>query len=394
MFGIGGFIMFTPKKTIFKRCCSNRLLFLCLIGSLFLPVFSCSGETSPQKGILGAIFGCAIGDAMGRPTEFKNLQEIFCLYPHGIKGFTDFYDSDFRLDINGKRYAPYTDDTAMAKLVLEQLIKACAYSYDMDVSMGLIAQSFVSDMKNPHGWASRERAPGNACLSGVRELEKRLHDGQTHNCWWNIGSRQSGGCGSVMRAFPFGLMFKDNPEEAERWAVAHSQLTHGAPCALAACAAMAVGTAMSVQHRDPDEVARMMAQVARKYDDATAKMIDDAAALARKNKRGSVALEKTFERSRPVFQRFQGWSAHEAVAAAVYIFVMVPDDIRAALYLGVHTPGDSDSIASMAGSLVGARVGIDAFPKEWIDTIEGALELRALGEKAAALVLCSMPNEK
>ena len=46
-----------------------------------------------------------------------------------------------------------------------------------------------------------------------------------------------------MRAYPFGLVFADDPARAEAWSIAHSKLTHRDPIALAACAAMAVGTA-------------------------------------------------------------------------------------------------------------------------------------------------------
>ena len=42
-----------------------------------------------------------------------------------------------------------------------------------------------------------------------------------------------------------------------------------------------------------------------------------------------------------------GWAADEALAAAVYIFLRHPDDMKAGLIEAVNTPGDSDSIATL-----------------------------------------------
>ena len=120
---------------------------------------SCATSASKKGFVGGALYGCAIGDAMGRPTEFKSYQEIFDAYPNGIKSFADFCAKDFWLDKNGKEIAPYTDDTAMAVLVLEELIKAKRNNLTLDKTMGNIARSFVADMDNPKGWA----APGRVC---------------------------------------------------------------------------------------------------------------------------------------------------------------------------------------------------------------------------------------
>jgi ADP-ribosylglycohydrolase len=86
-----------------------------------------------------------------------------------------------------------------------------------------------------------------------------------------------------------------------------------------------------------------------------------------------------------VFSIFLGWAAHDAIAATVYAFALSPDNVMEAVYLGVHTPGDSDSIASMAGALVGARVGVEQLPCALIAQLEGSAELRFDAVKAANL---------
>jgi ADP-ribosylglycohydrolase len=76
-----------------------------------------------------------------------------------------------------------------------------------------------------------------------------------------------------------------------------------------------------------------------------------------------------------VFDRLRAWAAHEAIAAAVYLLERHPDDPRAAILEGANTPGDSDSIATLAGALLGARCGARALPADWVHDVERADEL-------------------
>jgi hypothetical protein len=45
--------------------------------------------------------------------------------------------------------------------------------------------------------------------------------------------------------------------------------------------------------------------------------------------------------------------------------------------------GDSDSIATLAGALLGARLGLEALPPDWVRDVERSAELLALGKQAA-----------
>ena len=80
-------------------------------------------------------------------------------------------------------------------------------------------------------------------------------------------------------------------------------------------------------------------------------------------------------------QRLQGWAAHEAIAAAVYIFSRHPNNPRAAILEGANTPGDSDSLATLAGALVGARCGIEPLPASWVNEVERSTELIELAKR-------------
>jgi len=344
---------------------------------------------------LGATFGCAIGDAMGRPTEFMSMAEIDKVYPKGIKSFSDFREQDLFLDKSGKKFAPYTDDTAMAKLVMKALVEAKKKGLNLEKTMSTIAVLFINDMHEKNGWYEWHRSPGNSCSAGVKILEKRNLQ-KLKPRWWDVKQSKAGGCGSVMRAFPFGLIFSDDVEKAEKWAVEHSKLTHGSSTALAACAAMAVGTAYSVQNKDVNFVVRKMIEAARRYDESTASMIEDAAKIAEENlyilaNRGVACVERARDMSKPVFEKYLGWAAHDAIAAATYAYIVGQNSVKTAIYLGVHTPGDSDSIACMAGALAGAKCGVKNIPTKWLEVIEGSEELERLADEGSKLT-STLPN--
>src|SRR5260221_3559971 len=189
-----------------------------------------------------------IGDALGRVTEFiQSTDLIFKKYPHGVRSYDDFLVDDWKYvpdELKNKGIAPYTDDTGMAKLVMKELIYSREHNWDLNETMCHIAISFVEDAKDTKlGWIARFRAPGNACKAGVRKLSMNFaENAQVFRKFppaWDVEAHTAGGCGSVMRAHPFGLVFADNPEKAALWVVEHSRLTHGDPIALAACSAMA-----------------------------------------------------------------------------------------------------------------------------------------------------------
>ena len=81
--------------------------------------------------------------------------------------------------------------------------------------------------------------------------------------------------------------------------------------------------------------------------------------------------------------RLEGWAAHEAIAAAAYVLARHSEDPRAAILEGANTPGDSDSIATLAGALIGGRVGLARLPTEWVSRVERSNELLALANEAS-----------
>ncbi len=59
--------------------------------------------------------------------------------------------------------------------------------------------------------------------------------------------------------------------------------------------------------------------------------------------------------------------ALESICFAMAIFLRHPRDFQAGLLGAVNAGGDTDTIAAMAGSLIGAVVGVEGIPEEWVN---------------------------
>jgi len=300
-----------------------------------------------QPQIQGCVLGAAIGDAMGCPVEFLSLEQIQQQY--GTDGITDYVLFKNKGDV---RYAPYTDDTQMAEAVIHGLLDNCT---ELDPAMQAIAKHFIQWEQHPQGG---HRAPGNACIHGCKQLANGIH-------WSEAGGASAGGCGSVMRAYPFGLFFHDNIQNAEQWSVEHSKLTHRDPIALAACAAMAVAIVMCLHRQPIDDILLAMTETASHYSSETEFMLQK-------------ACKASTESESKMKNWFEGWAAHEAITIAAYLFKIHHLDSKQAILSAANTPGDSDSIATLVGALCGAYNGIDSFPQHWVDQLERNRELYAL----------------
>ncbi len=341
------------------------------------------------------ILNAAYGDALGRVTEFIETTDAIKA-EYGTQGLTSLSHKKYDLK---KGVAYYTDDTVMAKIVLEEAIKAkksgnpenlleqCAIRF---------GELFGPDKKkiDPH-YDIRAHGPTNIGNCNLYMLNKRTPKAN----WWLRGDskeydktmdpdvRREGGCGSVMRVWPIGLLFNDDLELVIRLADEQSKITHRNPMARAACAAMAVGTALATRGESVENICQKMIQTAEGFDAIesryklnakkitdpkdfdqpnlikedkllTSDMIRYGYLMAQKGESAKNIMGKIDDRlhsHRSDSNALLGWAADESVAAAVYCFVRNPNNIQAALAMGANTPGDSDSIATLAGALVGAH---------------------------------------
>ena len=342
------------------------------------PVASQTSEQIRAR-FLGCLLGGAVGDAMGSPVEFMELEKIKEKYgADGITGYEDGY--------HGR--ATITDDTQMTLFTAEGLMRAWNRGgADGPVDTGAcVARAYLRWLRTQDetrhdgidlteidtGWLRTQqqlydrRAPGMTCISALRRT----------NVPGMFAVNDSKGCGGVMRVAPVGLLGwhlgeSRKPARTFQLGVDLAALTHGHPTGSLSSGVLAVLVLALVDGaslRDALAVAKVILREHPEHEE-TLKAIEKAQKLAKRRMDPVSAIAKLGE----------GWIAEEALAIPIYC-ALVARDFRHGILLSVNLTGDSDSTGAITGNLLGALHGVDAIPREWLEP----LELRDVIQEMAA----------
>lgn len=325
------------------------------------------------------MFGLACGDALGWPTEFKSMDRIWASY--GQTGIVDLSQT------NGE----FTDDTQMTLAVADALLKAADEAgldmrekmRNLDWVAPRIAHEFVQWSRSPEN----NRAPGSTCMAGCNNLAKRLP-------WRAAGIKDARGCGAVMRVAPIGLVY-DDENTLKAIAEMSSALTHDSEmCRRSAhLGALAINlirrgvvkTAAECQLAIFEEADRLEKPPTKKLVD----LLLNVDVYVQQTISGKLKPWEVQDRGK----LGQSWEADEALASALYCVLLAEkrgEGLRQAVAYGANTPGDSDSIASIAGGIAGALWGIGGdrgLPVEWLTRIEKPSKLDTTARLLHALNL-------
>lgn len=323
--------------------------------------------TDPHR-IRGALFGAAFGDAIAAPVEFEA----------DASSIRDALGGPGAIAV--ARGALVTDDTQMMLAVADAMRDAGAQASPGELARALRAR-FVEWLRDPRN----NRAPGNTCLSACYALESGVD-------WVEATVPGSKGCGANMRVQPCAFAASD------RWeglAQLQAAMTHGHPTGVAAAHATAAAVRWLADGMAPQDLLPELRALARRERDhyrsdwlGTLHERRPGCSPEAWAARGWESVDGALVRAATVLGSLlfaddvsaragDGWIAEEALASALVAFLSSPDRPREVLFRAASTRGDSDSIACLAGSLVGAHLGADAWPAEWFENIEYRDELHA-----------------
>ncbi|KKZ71887.1 ADP-ribosylglycohydrolase family protein [Streptomyces showdoensis] len=319
------------------------------------------------------MLGLALGDALGRRTEFSDVPMI-------LRWYGPWRELALPED------AKITDDTQMT-LSVARALRACQERgvAGPERFADLLREEFVDWYRSPEN----NRAPGRTCLSACALL-------MTGRPWADASQIGSKGCGANMRVAPLGLLgvYDDFAAGA---AQLQSALTHGHPTALAASDLTAQAVHLLARGVEPAGLVGRLRSYAyenrSRYDE---RWLGD---LWTRSQDPSARhfIERGWDECLAVLERLDavqrtadpeldpctytgdGWIAEEALATGLLCFLLFPEEPLTALRRAACTRGDSDSIACLTGAFAGAHLGADAWPREWVERIEHRDELLALG---------------
>jgi ADP-ribosylglycohydrolase len=160
-----------------------------------------------------------------------------------------------------------------------------------------------------------------------------------------------------MRAAPIGLLYHPDLNVVKSYADLQSLPTHTSATARAGAVAVAVGVALGTAGFSRDVIFRNAASQASRLDAEFAERLLWAGTLLDLPPEDALCLI----RNSPL--------AMETVPAAFYCFLKF--EPTQALIMAASSGGDTDSIASIAGSLFGAAFGASWIPESWLAALEG-----------------------
>jgi ADP-ribosylglycohydrolase len=296
--------------------------------------------------------GIATGDAVGKQTEMLSHQDVGRWYPQGVRGFEGAPGSVIpRYSGNKKRewrVGETTDDTERTLAVARAIIA------DGNVSHVRIGREMLGCTKCVH--------PGVRSLWEFHQAADPTRIAVAHD-----------GCGAAVRVAPVGILYASSalePLVTGAWEASVS--THGGSLAVAAAAATAAAVSAAIDGASSRQVLELAENAAAQ---AETRWANGTATFA-------TAIRTAYDRlvsvspltSEAVAECCFPNSPRTIVPLALSLATILrsADD---AILLATNVGGDSDSVASIAGGILGAMYP-STVNERWYQTVEAVNEHR------------------
>lgn len=283
----------------------------------------------------GALLGAAAGDALGVPYEYgsRTLGERAEMLGGGLGGIAP---------------GQWSDDTEMACVIAQVAAKGA--DLRSEEALDAIAEGFLRWYDgNPPDVGVQTRhvlsrtGPGPGAAARMRLVAQQLH----------ADTGRTAGNGSLMRTSPVALAHLGDTDAIVEAARAVSALTHHDPVAGDACALWCVAIDHAIQTGTLD-----LRYGLRHVDPMWGPLIEEA------------------EQVQPDhYAHSNGWVV--AALLGAWSAITHTTGFEAGVQAAVRGGGDTDTVAAIAGGLLGARYGASSVPARWRRVLHGWPGLRA-----------------
>ncbi|MBK8004149.1 MAG: ADP-ribosylglycohydrolase family protein [Gemmatimonadetes bacterium] len=323
---------------------------------------------------LGSLLGLALGDALGAVVEAQP--------PAEARRYVDEVLQSGLAGTRGRGRYPFgqvTDDTQLAHALLQSIVDQRGF--------------------DPAHFAERfaELVLGGGLVGGgpaSRAAARALAEGTP----WHAAGMPApyAGNGAAMRAGPLGVLFGHDFQRLAQVSADQARVTHHDSRSGAGALAIAGAAAIAARRErvDPEAVLVELSRLVEPLDASVATTLwemEGWVGLEPDQAAGYLHEHGIEPEGR---DRWHGISSFvtSSVCWSLYAFLQEPDSWWEATCLAIGVGGDTDTLAAMTGSIVGARVGAGQLPEALVERLHdgtrwGAADLRALGEAAHRVTL-------
>lgn len=312
----------------------------------------------PLSKILGCLYGQAIGDAMGMPSELWSQNRV----RHYFNWIDSFLPGPAEnIAAFSFKKAEITDDTQQAVALMDALLETKG-----EVKPEVIGKHILA-------WAERTNAFKHNILGPTSKAALLALNAGTA-----IEQIESNGItnGAAMRISPMGCLLttKDHPRFIQLIAAACSP-THKSDIAIAGAVVIAWAISKAIEGVNWSTIKDQLPDLANDVQTAYESTISPS--LCR---RISLALQLANRlRQSKLDDKLALYEIYQTVGAGIDVIESIPaalaivefantDPVRAAI-LSANLGGDTDTIGAMACAICGALNDITAFPYQWIKEI-------------------------
>ncbi|MDR7665925.1 ADP-ribosylglycohydrolase family protein [Methanosarcina sp. Z-7115] len=294
-----------------------------------------------EKKLRGYLFGMACGDALGSPVEHLTLEQIKEKY--GEKGILEIPPD-----------SPWTDDAQLMLVLARGLLRGA--EREIPELMEDIAQELVIWLDEP------DLGAGATSRGAALNLRKGVH--------WSESGIRSKTCGGLMRIGILGFIYRNDPEKLVKAALISGRITHSHPISDAASIAGAYAVKLALDGVKPEKMFEPLFEVTQGISQEFTHALESSYNTAYSGIGDKDGLKRLG----------QGWYADETFALAYFCILRYPNNYKKAVQTAVNITGDSDSVGSVAGGILGAKLGVEAVPVSWAKALREKDKLEEIVE--------------
>lgn len=291
--------------------------------------------------IKGAIYGQAIGDALGLGAEFLTKTQVAQFYPGGLKDYDQIIQDGHR---SRWEKGEWTDDTEQMMCIFDSLLN----KHQIDIK---------DIAKNLHHWANNGgRGIGNTIYAVLSDDEFLKDPHKVAQAVWEKSGKLLAANGGVMRTSILGVWEYYDLQKVAHNAEIVCKITHTDPRCVGSCVAVSLAISLLLQGQtNYDIISQKIQELSVPYDDRLKEYFE-------------FAETKTLENLELNQKDSIGYTLK---AMAVAFWALKNTNFEDGILKIINEGGDADTNAAIAGSVLGAKYGFSAIPTRWVEELKG-----------------------
>lgn len=290
--------------------------------------------------IKGAIYGQAIGDALGLGAEFLTKTQVAQFYPGGLKDYDQIIQDGHR---SRWEKGEWTDDTEQMMCIFDSLLN----KHQIDIK---------DIAKNLHHWANNGgRGIGNTIYAVLSDDEFLKDPHKVAQAVWEKSGKLLAANGGVMRTSILGIWEYYDLQKVVHNAEVVCKITHTDPRCVGSCVAVSLAISLLLQGQtDYDVISQKVQELSVPYDNRLKEYFE-------------FAKTKTLENLELNQKDSIGYTLK---AMAVAFWALKNTNFEDGILKIINEGGDADTNAAIAGSVLGAKYGFAAIPTRWVEELK------------------------